>query len=108
MTEKYKLHGLTREEDNILSAFGREDIEKEAFPIHYFAGQFDTFHLDALRSLIRKGLIEAKVTDGLTVRFKLTRKGMDLWRTRAKEEEEGLTVTKEVTSQTTLSSTGEY
>jgi len=83
--EKYKQHNLTREEDDILGAFGREDIGEETFPIEHFAGT----HLEALKSLVRKGLFKATVTEGLSVQLKLTPKGVRLWRTRANEEEEG-------------------
>jgi len=81
--EKYQQHGLTREEDDILGAFGRDDISQETFPLEHFAGT----HLEALKSLVRKGLFRATISEGLSIQLKLTRKGVALWRIRAKEEE---------------------
>ena len=80
--EKYEKHGLTREEDDLLGAFGRGDTA-EAFPLEYFAGN----HLEALRSLVKKGLLEA-VTKNFIIEIKLTPKGLKLWHTRSAEEAE--------------------
>lgn len=82
--EKYEQHGLTRLEDNLLGAFGMDPKHDEIE-----LDKFSPEHRQAFNSLVRKGLLERRIQENETIKYVLTPKGKKLWRTRAKEEEEG-------------------
>jgi hypothetical protein len=92
--KKYLKHNLTREEDNVLGAFGH-DLDSEGLPHDRVRlSQFDIPEhkindvYAAARSLRAKGLLYIdNDTLGQEV-YHLTVKGKQLWKIRAKEEEE--------------------
>lgn len=79
--EKYLQHGLSRQEDDILGAFGEgfdyDEIEARSFSPEYRR---------AFASLVRKGLLTRKFDENENITYVLTRKGKALWKVRAKEE----------------------
>ena len=81
--EKYLQHGLTRIQDNILGAFGEDDLSDtltlNQYPIEYKS---------VFKELIKKGLLESHIRDDETIEYRLTPAGKKLWKIRAKEEEE--------------------
>lgn len=84
--KKYEQHGLTCLEDTILGAYGTTDnIDLEELTTN----RFTPAHRQAFASLIRKGLLKRKFDENENVTYLLTPTGKALYKTRAKEEEEG-------------------
>lgn len=80
--EKYEQHGLTRLEDDILSAFGDEEIEQEELNQRTFTPE----QLAATKTLMSKGLLTRRLRDDDAIVYKLTPQGVRLWHIRAAEE----------------------
>ena len=92
--EKYTKHGLTRDQDNILGAFGHT-LDELGHPT-------DRVHLDMLdvppfqrtelekaaKQLVSKKLLYVDYDEHENEMYNLTLKGKRLWKIRAKEEEE--------------------
>jgi len=94
MTEKYLKHGLTRNQDNILGAFGTA-LSDSGYPT-------DRVHLDMLdvlpvkrseleeatKQLVSKKLLYVDYDEHGNEMYNLTITGKRLWKIRANEEDE--------------------
>ena len=85
--KKYKQHGLTLPEDEILGAFGSAgSLDTEEIGSYGYTPE----QRQAFTSLMHKGLLDRRTQNDETSVYKLTPKGKSLWNDRAKEEELGL------------------
>lgn len=85
----YEDHGLTREEDGILGAFGQEaNLQEEVLTLDYLQRSYpySARTQDAVKSLLKRGLLHATISKELGIELGLTRKGIQLWNIRSQEE----------------------
>jgi len=90
--EKYERHGLTRTQDDILGSFGMSEDLSDTLRNEAITSE----QREAVKHLIKKGLLESHVRDDLSIEFRLTPQGKSLFRIRSKEEEEGTAMSDEV------------
>jgi hypothetical protein len=84
--EKYQQHGLTREEDNVLGAFGTDQREVKLDQFDLSTQEVSKVH-DAARTLRSKGFLSISTNKFGEEVYALTPKGLALWKIRFKEEE---------------------
>jgi len=82
--ENYEMHGLTRDQDDVLGGLESPAEEEELVP-----GNFSDKQRLAIKQLFLKGLLDRRILENDTVVYYLTPKGKKLHNIRTEEESTG-------------------
>lgn len=87
MTIKYLQYGLTRDQDQLLGAFGEND--RWSLTLEGLWWNRDVNPHTVANQLEAKGLLKSNMQDDGTFLYTLTPRGKELWNARNQEELEG-------------------